>query len=344
MVRQPMVRSLKPIAGWISWGGSLLSGRGRPSDRPPNAIERGDAYLISRIRRGELGSRAPADSSIKRLDNHGEPFIVLDVVSALGPRIPAKVRRGLIARLMKTRRNDAWAYSPRTGIDSDTTASAIRSLDRLGQHVSLNGLAQFFNPQTGLYHTFHDAGFADRTLGLQFPPHTFKKHQGSHSCVLANVYSLLWERGQLPSLDHRFLQSVQKPDGNWLSYYYPSPFYATRLFTELLVSMGSDYDGYMRRTLNGLLAADTPNSVTQIAEVLISLACLRRRFASERAEIEARAAVMIHELAKAQIDDGSWPGDMIWESMMGDGTVEWAEDHFRVRSTALCIRALQSWG
>jgi hypothetical protein len=332
-----------PAKGWIAWIQSALLRRKRRAENPPTAIDRADNYLAARIRRRQLVSRAPSYSAITRLDNHGEPFMVLDVVMALGERMSAKDRRRVFARLMKVQRNNAWAYSSRTGIDSDSTAAAIRSLDRLGKHVPLDGLARFFNPETNLYHTFHDKGFADRALGLQFPPHTFKKHQGAHPCVLANVYSLLWERRELLSLDRRFLQAVQKPDGCWASYYYPSPYYATRIYTELLTSMGSEYDEYTRRTLIGLLAAEIPTSVTQIAEVLLCLACLQRRFPAESAAIAAKSNMMLRELSAAQMQDGSWPSDIIWESMMEDGSVEWAHDHFRVRSTALAIRALQAW-
>jgi len=250
----------------------------------------------------------------------------------------------MVRRLLQSQRMCAWAYAPEWGgIDADTTASAMRALDRIGHKVSLTGLNLFFNPTTGLYNTFHDPAFVDPELGLQLPPQTLKKHLGSHPCVLANVYLLLRERDQLSDLSHELLARMQKPDGNWFSYFYPSRLYATRLFTELLTSLGERYDRYMQSTLDAMLACAPMGSATQDAEVLISLCHLQRPFAAERQPIDEKASGVVERILAAQSGDGSWPGEAIWEYFDEVTPVLVGFDHFRVRSTALCTRALKLW-
>jgi hypothetical protein len=334
-----------PIFRWIDRGRSLFSRRQSCADSLADSIARAESYLAARICQGELVSRAPPESPVKRFDGEGEAFMALEAVAALGARISDEDKRLVMARLLSVERNGAWAYAPWGGIDSDTTASAIRALDRLGHEIPLDGLVVFFNAKTGLYHTFHDAAFVDAELGLQLPPQTAQKHKGSHPCVLANIYLLLHERGKLTALSHELLQCMQKPDGAWSSYFYPSPFYATRLFTELLTSLGAEYDRYMRMTLDSLLASDLPESPTQAAEMLLSLHCLRQRFDADGAAISVRADALARQIVATQLSDGSWPGDLIWEFVSEyDNAVVGGTDCFRVRSTALCMRALESVG
>jgi hypothetical protein len=261
---------------------------------------------------------------------------------ALDNRMPDADQASLAEYLLRSQRKGAWAYAAAWGgIDVDTTSAAIRALDRLQHKASLDGLKLFFNPITGLYNTFHDEGFVDPHLGLQLPPQTLQKHRGSHPCVLANVYLLLHERGQLPGLGHDLLSRLQKPDGNWFSYFYPSPFYATRLFTELLTSLGEEYDRYMQSTLHALLACAPTGSATQNAEILICLDRLQRRFATDRQTITSKASDLLQQVLAMQLRDGSWPGEAIWEYFDQVTPLLVGFDHFRVRSTALCVRALK---
>jgi hypothetical protein len=332
-----------PISSWIDRGKRLLSGRRPAVDSPTTAIERGESYLLARLRARQIVSRAPVESTNKWFDDCGEPFLALDVVIALGEHMPDPERQKLIARLLQSEREGGWVYAPFGDIDADTTASALRALHRLGYDASGRGVDVFFNPRTGLYTTYYGPKFVDRELGLQLAPQSLPKHRGSHPCVLANVYLLLHERGELPALSHDLLRRLQQPGGNWFSYHYPSPYYATRLFTELLASLGAEYDVYLRSTLNALLAGETPGSPTQAAEVLISLDHLRRRFIADSDAIVDKGGTLARHILAAQLRDGSWPGDVIWEYF--DEKTPWiiGFDQFRVRSTALCVRALKLW-
>src|ERR1700704_4232097 len=139
------------MARWIDWSRRFFFARPPAAGSTP--IEKGEYYLIARIRNRELVSRAPSDSPIRRMDNFGEPFLALDVVAALGARIPSKDKRRLVTRLLREQKKGAWAYASWGGIDVDTTASAIRALDRLGHEIPLDGLKRFFNPENGLYNT-----------------------------------------------------------------------------------------------------------------------------------------------------------------------------------------------
>jgi len=161
--------------------------------------------------------------------------------------------------------------------------------------------------------------------------------------VPAHVYLLLHERGQLPGLSHDLLRRLQKPDGNWFSYFYPSPFYATRLFTELLTSLGEEYDRYMQATLNALLACAPTASSTQRAEILICLNHLQHQIVTHRQTIIEKANELVQLTLAAQLRDGSWPSEAIWEYFDQVTPLLVGFDHFRVRSTALCVRALKLW-
>jgi hypothetical protein len=305
------------------------------------AIDGGQSYLLARIRACELVSRAPADSPEKGFDGCGEPFLAVDPIIAVGDRLTDEDRQSLAGRLIQSQWMGAWDYKGKQGIDVDTTSSAIRALDRLGHQVPLNGLNLFFNRRAGLFRTF---GHPSDVIDLQFPPQTVRKHLGSHPCVLANVFLLLRERGRLSNINHDLLRRLQKPDGTWFSYFYPSPFYSTRLFTELLTSLDEKYDPYMRSTLGALLARAPTGSPTQDAEILISLDRLRRRFVSDRQTTTEKAAGLMQQILARQLDDGSWPGEVIWNYQhRTNSTVVVGFDYFRVRSTALCVRALKLW-
>ena len=304
-----------------------------------DAIDKGEAYLLDRIRARQLVSRAPDNSPDKRVDDCGEAFLAIDALIAVGDRVEASDRRTLAARLLASRIGEAWNYSGRGGVDADTTASAIRALDRLGESVSLDCLRLFYNPRFQLFNTFAPSG----NLDLQLPPQSPNKHLGAHPCVLANVCLLLQERGQLSHLSHDLLKRMQKSDGSWFSYFYPSPFYSTRLFAELLSALGGQYDNYVRSTAAALLACAPPSAPTQVAEILISLMYLQHAVRDD-IRISERATALLPELLTSQLDDGSWPGEIIWEYRRRDRPLmATAFDHFRVRSTALCVRALKLW-
>jgi len=304
-------------------------------------VENAKLYLLDRLRSREVVSRAPANSPAKQWDNCGEPFLAIDVLLALGNRVEAEEQQALADRLLRSQFNGAWDYAGKSGVDADTTASAIRALDRLGRKIPLDGLRLFYNPRYQLFNTF--AQPLDK-LDLQLPPQSPEKHLGSHPCVLANVCLLLRERGELSRLSHDLLRRMQKADGSWFSYFYPSPFYATRLFTELLTGLGEEYETYLQPTEAGLLTSTPVNSPTQSAEILLALQCLQGRKTADRTKISEKAKLLAAELLDTQLDDGSWPGETIWNFL--DRTRPFmivGYDYFRVRSTALCARALSLW-
>ena len=302
------------------------------------AIDKGEAYLLDRIRARQLVSRAPDNSPDKRVDDCGEAFLAIDALIAVDDRVEASDRRKLAARLLASRSGGAWNYSGRGGVDADTTASAIRALDRLGESVSLDCLRLFYNPRLRLFNTFAPSG----NLDLQLPPQSAKKHLGAHPCVMANVCLLLQERGQLSHLSHDLLKRMQKSDGSWFSYFYPSPFINSP-------GHGAPHDirrrvSPLRSSTTRLLACAPPSSPTQVAEILISLMYLRNAVRDDM-RISERATALLPQLLAGQLDDGSWPGETIWQYRRRDRPLmATAFDHFRVRSTALCVRALKLWG
>src|SRR5947207_9892233 len=98
---------------------------------------------------------------------------------------------------------------------------------------------------------------------------------GSHPCVLANVFLMLHERGELSKISHSLLDHLQRPDTTGCPL--PSPFYASRHFAELLASLRGDYDRYLHSTSNALFRSIPACSCTQNAEILIALERLHTR-------------------------------------------------------------------
>jgi hypothetical protein len=306
------------------------------------AIESGENYLLERLRAREVVSRAPETCPDKRWDDCGEPYLAIDVLLALGDRTLASDRQELAGRLLASQFRGAWDYGEKRGIDADTTASAIRALDRLVPPVPLDGLKSFYNSRYQLFNTF-PAPPEDK-LGLQLPPQSARKHLGCHPCVIGNICLLLHERKQLSRVSHDLLRQIQKPDGSWQSYFYPSPYYSTRLYTELLTAMGEEYDGYMTATENNLVTSAPSQSPSRAAEILISLSCLRARKGADRARIGRAGQCFAEKILSAQLADGSWPGEDIWHYLHRElPYMIIGFDHFRVRSTALCVRALKLW-
>jgi hypothetical protein len=297
-------------------------------------------YLLERIRAGELASHAPSDSPFREWDGTGEAYLALDAVIAAGPRLTDADRELLARRLMAKQFQGAWDYRGGQGPDVDTTSSALRALDRLGKPVGLDGLRRFYNPRTQLFNTFGRK--ADR-LDLALPPQTREKHFGAHPCVLPNVWLLLAERGKLGGLAPQRLAPMRRQDGGWHSYYYPSPHYSTRLFTELLTRLGPEHDAALERTAAHLLDV-AASTATRTGEVLIALSCLARRFSRLENKLKGKAVTLVTSLRAAQLPDGSWPGDVIWTFLhrTEPGSVV-ALDDLRVRSTSLCVRALRLW-
>lgn len=140
--------------------------------------------MLDRIRAGELVSRAPEDSPYKDWDGAGVAFLALDAVIAAGPRMTEGDRAALAELLMSRQRQGGWVYREGGLPDADTTASALRALDRLGRKLGLEALEHFYRPRTQLFNTF--GGKDDR---LALPPQSRQKHAGAHPCVLANAES-----------------------------------------------------------------------------------------------------------------------------------------------------------
>ncbi len=305
----------------------------------PDPVSMGREFLLARIRSGELATRAPDDCPHKNWDWMGEPYLALNSVMAMNDHLDDIDRARLGARILQLQEQGTWDYTHGgRGADVDTTASAIRALDRLGQHVELTGLHSFHDPGSGLFNTFKTPG---ERLGLCLPPQSLDRHFGAHPCVLPNVWLLLHERKQLSNIEPGILRGILGQDGLWPSYFYPSRYYATRLYVELLTAMGANYNTLLKPTLDTLLTCEPTPSPTQNAEIAISLLHLKPCFTNQLDEIQVKVKELVNSLRSMQFNDGSWAGETIWEFMhrTHPEPVK-GYDCFRVHATALCVRAL----
>lgn len=289
-----------------------------------------------------MESRAPDDCPHKSWEYVGEPYLALNAVIALGNSIPDSVRTSLSTRLLQFQDAGTWDYTNgMRGPDADTSASAIRALDRLGHTVDLAGLYTFKHRDSDLFNTFRIPG---ENMGLCFLPQSREKHFGVHPCVLPNIWMLLKERGQLIEIDHSILHRIHNKDGSWPSYFYVSPFYSTRLYTELLSTFDSECNKHLEETTDFLLRSEAGSSPVQTAEIAIALHHLRPIVKSRSREIDSRAKQLLKTLKSQQLGDGSWVGENIWTFLHRTHSQPAVGfDSFRVHSTSLCVQALRYW-
>ena len=304
-----------------------------------DAISKGRSYLLNRLREGDLATRAPDSCPHRNWDWKGVPYLSLNVVVALEGYMSATERLNLATSILQVQKNGAWDYTNGgRGVDIDTTASAIRALDRLGHTVNLAGVFSFYDAETRLFSTFKAPGVFQ---GLCLPPQNRDRHFGAHPCVLPNVWLLLQERDQLPTIAKDCLTKMQSDNGLWPSYFYLSPYYSTRLYAELLTARKEDYTTLLNQTFRSLMECELPDCPTQIAEITLSLNSLQTPFAERSNDIQAKIDCNIDVLKSFQHKDGSWPGSNIWTFMHRthpEPVVGY--DCFKVHSTALCVQAL----
>jgi len=304
--------------------------------RAQTACQRAAEFIRSRVREQRY-SLACFDDDGKPCPVHrqGHVFSSFFMADAAPDLFSREEKRVLLARICAEDRGGVWAYGPSAPPDADDTAFTLRTLQLLGQPISMEGLMRFLPPRAELFATFR-GNSQPRLVFLPSPADNMEAHPE----VAANVYCLLQRNGMGHLIRPDLIACAQTAEGWWHSYFYPSRYYATYFFLELLSRIGTATElrarglRYVRETQNHDGTWGSPANSYDTAMALNALLT-----SGDTAPCAVRG---VDALLLRQAGDGSWRSEnVIWQFRF-DPSVTWrAYDDERVVATALAMRALK---
>lgn len=319
------------------------------------AIASGRRFLKEQLRAGNCKlSCHGADGETRFSHDKGHLFAAFFVAEALANHLDEVERSLLLVRLLTEEADGHWGYSPRAYapgvasdphlVDADDTAFALRIFRRLGVYRSPTSLLHFFRSRrlwslTGLAHEQGFVTFATpqkaSLVSEPAPEHNFEIHPE----VNANVYLALMDSDEQHYIRSSVVRRAQAEDGSWHSYFYPSKFYGTYMFMELIERLGGFHD-QDERTITFL--KDSQNSDGSWGdpgnpyETALALKAQGSRSGCD--EVASRGLTY---LGGTQRDDGSWRHDGdIWHFHAGHGDTWVSRDTNGVITTSLCVDVL----
>ena len=319
------------------------------------AITSGRRFLKDQLRAGSCKlSCHGTDGGARFSHDKGHLFAAFFVSQALAGDLDEVERSLLLVRLLTEEADGHWGYSPRAYapgveqdphlVDADDTAFALRTFRRLGVYRSPKSLLHFFRSRRlwSLAGLEHEQGFVtfatDHKASLAHEvaqEHNFDMHPE----VNANVFLALMDSDEQHYIRSSVVGRSQATDGSWHSYFYPSKFYATSLFMDLIGRLGG-FEDQERLTLSFLADSQNPDGSWgkpgNPYETALALKAYGSRSGCD--EIAARGLAYLQD---TQREDGSWHHDGdIWEFHAGEGDAWRSRDTNNVITTSLCVDAL----
>ncbi len=199
------------------------------------AIEKGTRYLKNKIdSKQPFSMKSIAKGDVKKCPNCMNPYtgsIIYGffISQAIGERLD-KNEINTLLRNINTPGESLWGYETKEKIkewnDSDDTAFAMRTLEKLKIDYKLNDIEFFYNKDTKDFSSFRENQLMQDS----------KENYKSHSEVNANIYNLLLETKQRNNfeINKNLIKNSQNEDGSFKSYFYPSKYYSTYMFLKFL--------------------------------------------------------------------------------------------------------------
>lgn len=321
-----------------------------------SAIDRGTAFIKQQLHDGRYGlACCGSDGTARFSDAKGHLFSAFFIARALGSEITEVERSVLLVRIMTEEMNGHWGYSPRGYykgdddnpffVDADDTAFALRTYRQLGVYQSPEPLLAFLRNKPW----FRRNAVHSRTGFVTFAA---KKHPTlaverrnennleMHPEVNANVFNLFVDTDYDNLINWSLVSQAQSSEGFWYSFFYPSKFYGTMMFLELL----KQFDVLAEETQRGLRFLEQSQNgdgswgeVGNAYETALALNSL-----AFHESIDDRFLQGLTFIANRQNADGSWDHDgTIWEFHDVGNDVWRARDANRVVTTSLCVSALR---
>jgi hypothetical protein len=295
------------------------------------------AFLSSQIRKQCYTLAAISSDGLGcPVHEQGRIFPGFYIAAAMHDRMSPEEAQGMLACIDAENRDDAWGDCLAAPVDSDDTAFALRTLRLFGRKPSNKGLLSFYQAESRLFPTFK----SKFRVRIEFEL-SLENNAMAHPEVAANIYLYLWSQNRRAYIHEELIEVAQTSDGDWRSYFYPSRYYATYLFLDLLARMGRMQNQqkrgliFVRETQNRDGSWGSPANPYETALALIAL----QTSAFKMPEIAAGMEWLLQQ----QQADGSWnTGQIIWK-YPASPISEWvAYDRHRVLATAFCLRALRN--
>lgn len=316
-------------------------------------------FLKDQLRAGNCKLSCHGTDGGKRFSHDkGHLFAGFFVAEALANYLDEVERSLLLVRLLTEEADGHWGYSPRAYapgvgndphlVDADDTAFALRTFRRLGVYRSPKPLLDFFRSRrlwsrAGLG---HEQGFVTFTTAhkASFSCEAEQEHNFDiHPEVNANAFLALMDSDEQHYIRASVVRRSQAADGSWYSYFYPSKFYATYMFMELIERLGG-FAEQESRTVSFLVESQNsdgswgnPGNPYETALAL--------KVCSSRPDSPDAVGCGLAYLAETQQEDGSWrfDGD-VWEFHASKEDVWRSQDTYGVITTSLCLDAFRSCG
>ena len=323
---------------------------------PDKSILKGCVFLKQQLHSGRWGlSGQGADGGQNFTNDKGHLFTGFFIAQALDSDLEETDRALLLMRLISEEVNGRWGYTSRGYapgpeddphfVDSDDTAFALRTFRQLGVYREPSSLMHFFRrqrrwrwPGTG-----GETGFVTFATTSK-PVLVSKAHHAAnfnlHPEVNANVFLALLDSNKQDLIDPELIIRSQSPDGSWDSYFYPSQYYGTFHFMELIRRLGGLKEqsdaclNFLKTTQNIDGSWGVPGNAYETA--LAIRACMGH---ATHADLISRGREF---LLATQSENGSWHSDnVIWEFHKNETDIWNSTDIHNVITTSLCVSALR---
>lgn len=320
---------------------------GTQDSRARTAFEAAARFARAALLEGRYGLACRgSDETIRFSDNKGHVFTGFFLARAFGGRLNEIERTILLVRILSEENGGSWGFSPAHPyvgpehrhfiVDSDDTAYVLRTCRLLGANRACDGLLRYHRESCRAFVTF-DAGQA---AALSSSP-AFENNLACHPEVNANVFLCLAETHHAGYVNDDLIDAWQDRSGYWPAYFYPSPYFATALFTELLVARGRGASAAAEQARRFLADEQAPDGSWSAAGDLHETA-LALEAACHLSLAPDRLAAAAEFLLSRQDPDGAWRSpSAIWRYPDRGGDVWTAFDEHGTYVTARCAYALR---
>lgn len=308
----------------------------------PAVVEKSQRFLKEQLLAGHYAmSCRGSDETIRFSDQKGHVFVAYFLVGALQGNLSEIERTILLVRILSEENDGVWGFSPphqyvgpehrHFVVDADDTAYVLQTLRMLGISRRLDPILRFHRPGPNGFVTFS----AKEECRLALEP-CFDNNLEMHPEVIGNVYRLILDCNMDEYIDEEWIERCQAADGHWHSYFYPSHYFSTSIFLEVLqrrphlvgaVKRGLDF---VKASQNSDGSWGSPGNPFETGLALVSL------LAHGAAGMSLSPAVKY--LQETWQPDGSWrSSEVIWRYHDREEDVWEARDAHGVLTTALVV-------
>ncbi|HET9393877.1 MAG TPA: hypothetical protein VFO29_10220 [Candidatus Rubrimentiphilum sp.] len=308
-------------------------------------VAKGAAFLRKRLRSGVYGLSVVGRDTARASDNSGHIFAAAFIAEAMTGLLDEIDRSLILVRILSEENEGLWGYSPperchreqslMLHVDSDDSAYALRTLQRLGINRPPTRLLSFYRKPERMFVTFDSPAPPSLTTDVSVAHNLL-----AHPEVNANIFLALQGTHLEEFVNYDVLLQSQHENGFWPSYFYPSPLFGTQLALDVFHAK-AEFAGPVARALSFIVQTQNADgswgTQSDPYEAALAVAAL-----AGRPEHKTAMDAGVDYLLSSMAPDGSWASQAcVWEFQAGEGDVWRAFDVHRVYVTARCLTALR---